>query len=137
MYNYDWWSFDKDLMLDFNHFLKKINIRSCITLGFIDQEYSNLNRHGEIDHGLGIDVEYFHPTITLDDRMRYIGTIIAQHDMSKCAASSTEDGASRCESSASAWSIGLSRQCAATLLIIAQCFCLCHFFHRKHLACPV
>ena len=22
MYNYDWWSFDKDLMLDFNHFLK-------------------------------------------------------------------------------------------------------------------
>ena len=28
MYNYDWWSFDKDLMLDFNHFLKKINTRS-------------------------------------------------------------------------------------------------------------
>ena len=83
MYNYDWWSFDKDLMLDFNHFLKKINTRSCINLGFIDEEYNNLNRHGEVDYGLGIDVEYFHPTITLDDRMRYIGTIIAQHDMSK------------------------------------------------------
>ena len=83
MYNYDWWSFDKDLMLDFNHFLKKINTRSCINLGFIDEEYNNLNRHGEIDYGLGIDVEYFHPTITLDDRMRYIGTVIAQQDMSK------------------------------------------------------
>ena len=83
MYNYDWWSFDKDLMLDFNHFLKKINTRSCINLGFIDEEYDNLNRHGEIDYGLGIDVEYFHPTITLDDRMRYIGTVIAQQDMSK------------------------------------------------------
>ena len=43
MYNYDWWSFDKDLMLDFNHFLKKINTRSCINLGFIDVEYDNLN----------------------------------------------------------------------------------------------
>ena len=83
MYNYDWWSFDKDLMLDFNHFLKKINTRSCINLGFIDEEYDNLNRHGEVDYGLGRDVEYFHPTITLDDRMRYIGTVIAQQGMSK------------------------------------------------------
>ena len=64
MYNYDWWSFDKDLMLDFNHFLKKINIRSCINLGFIDEEYNNLNRHGEIDYGLGIDaVSYTHLTL--------------------------------------------------------------------------
>ena len=83
MYNYDWWSYDKDIMKDFNHFLKKINTRSCINLGFIDEEYNNLNRHGEIDYGLGMDVEYFHPTITLDDRMRYIGTVIAQHNMSK------------------------------------------------------
>ena len=83
MYNYDWERFNKYLMDDFNHFLKKINTRACINLGFIDEEYNNLNRHGEIDHGLGRDVEYFHPTITLDDRMRYIGTVIAQQDMSK------------------------------------------------------
>ncbi len=82
MYNYDWWSYDKDIMKDFNHFLKKINTRACINYGFIDEEYENLNRHGELDHGLGRNVEYFHPTITLDDRMRYIGTVIAQHDMS-------------------------------------------------------
>ena len=82
MYNYDWWSYDKDIMKDFNHFLKKINTRACIKYGFIDEKYDNTNRHGEVDHGLGRDVEYFHPTITLDDRMRYIGTVIAQQDMS-------------------------------------------------------
>ena len=32
MYNYDWWSYDKDIMKDFNHFLKKINTRACICL---------------------------------------------------------------------------------------------------------
>ena len=82
MYNYDWWSYDKDIMKDFNHFLKKINTRACINYGFINEDYVNINRHGEVDHGLGRDVEYFHPTITLDDRMRYIGTVIAQQDMS-------------------------------------------------------
>ena len=38
MYNYDWWSYDKDIMKDFNHFLKKINTRACINYGFIDEE---------------------------------------------------------------------------------------------------
>lgn len=83
-YEYDWESnYDKDIMLDFNHFLKKINTRACIQNGFIDEDYDPVNRHGKIDHGLGYDVEYFHPTITLDDRMRYIGTEIAAADMSK------------------------------------------------------
>ena len=81
-YNYDWWSFDKDLMLDFNHFLKKVNQRAAIKLGYSDDLYENLNRHGAIDLGLGENVEYFHPTITLDDRMRFIGTEIAQSRMS-------------------------------------------------------
>ena len=81
-YNYDWWSFNKDLMLDFNHFLKKINDRAAINQGYSDDLYENLNRHGVIDHGLGENVEYFHPTITLDDRMRFIGTEIAQSGMS-------------------------------------------------------
>ena len=80
-YNYDWWSFDKDLMLDFNHFLKKINNRAAIQQGFTNDQYENLNRHGVIDHGLGENVEYFHPTITLDDRMRFIGTEIATSRM--------------------------------------------------------
>lgn len=81
-YNYDWWSYDKDLMLDFNHFLKKINNRAAIQQGFTNDQYENLNRHGVIDHGLGENVEYFHPTITLDDRMRFIGTEIATSRMS-------------------------------------------------------
>ncbi len=81
-YNYDWENYDKELMKEFNWFLYKINERSCIHLGYLDEEYENVNRHGEIDYGLGEDVEYFHPTITLDDRMRFIGTEIASADMS-------------------------------------------------------
>jgi len=81
-YNYDWWNYDKELMKEFNWFLYKINQRSCIQLGYLDEEYKNVNRLGKIDYGLGEDVEYFHPTITLDDRMRFIGTEIASADMS-------------------------------------------------------
>lgn len=81
-YNYDWSTFDPVLMKDFNWFLKKINQRACIHHGFIDETYEGLNRKGEIDYGLGENVEYFHPTITLDDRMRFIGTEIASADMS-------------------------------------------------------
>ena len=69
-------------MKDFNWFLQKINQRSCIQMGYIDEQYENLNRHGKTDYGLGEDVEYFHPTITLDDRMRFIGTQIASAPMS-------------------------------------------------------
>ena len=81
-YNYDWLKLDQELMKEFNWFLRKINQRACINFGFIDEKYEAVNRHGKPDPGLGFDVEYFHPTITLDDRMKYIGTVIAQADMS-------------------------------------------------------
>ena len=81
-YLHDWNTYDKELMKDFNWFLYKVNQRACIQQGFISEKYEAVNRHGEEDYGLGIDVEYFHPTITLDDRMRFIGTTIAQSDMS-------------------------------------------------------
>ena len=80
-YNYDWWLYDKEIMQDFNWFLYKINQRACINLGYLDETYDEVNRFGEVDYGLGRDVEYFHPTITLDDRMRYIGQVIAKADM--------------------------------------------------------
>ena len=75
-YSYNWNNYDKDLLLDFNHFLKKINQRACIQYGYIDEVYESKNRHGKEDFGLGIDVEYFHPSITLDDRMNFIATRI-------------------------------------------------------------
>jgi len=81
-YNYDWWNYDKELMKEFNWFLYKVNQRSGIQLGYIDETYEAVNRHGDNDFGLGEDVEYFHPTITLDDRMRFIGQEIASLDTS-------------------------------------------------------
>jgi hypothetical protein len=82
-YNYDWaGKINRDLLLEFNWFFRQINDRACINLGFIQAEYLAVNRKGDPDPGLGREVEYFHPTITLDDRMRYIGTVIAQKDMS-------------------------------------------------------
>ena len=78
----NFYNFDKELMLDFNWFLYKINERANITMGFVDEKYSNVDRHGDIDWGLEKDVEYFHPTITLDDRMRYIAKSISNADIS-------------------------------------------------------
>ena len=82
LYNYDWQNYDKELMKEFNWFLYKVNQRSGIQLGYINEEYESVNRHGKNDFGLGEDVEYFHPTITLDDRMRFIGQEIASLDTS-------------------------------------------------------
>jgi len=82
-YNYNWYNFDKELMKDFNWFLHKINKRACINYGFIKEKYEAVNRFGQEDWGLGEDVEYFHPTITLDDRMRYICQVIVKHPMSE------------------------------------------------------
>lgn len=78
----NFYNFNEDLMLDFNWFLYKINERSNIEMGFIRGDYINLNRHSELDWGLDKDVEYFHPTITLDDRMRYIAESISRADIS-------------------------------------------------------
>lgn len=82
-YSYDWWNYDKELMAEFNWFLRKVNQRACINYGFIDEEYHAVNRFGNQDYGLGRNVEYFHPTITLDDRMRYICTSIVNSGMSR------------------------------------------------------
>lgn len=76
------YNFNQEIMKDFNWFLYKINQRACINLGFIKEEYVEENRFGKLDYGLGRDVEYFHPSITLDDRMRYIGTVIANQKIS-------------------------------------------------------
>jgi len=81
-YNYNWWAYNKEIMRDFNWFIYKINQRACINLGYLDEEYTNTNRKGKIDYGLAKNVEYFHPTITLDDRMRYIGKNIASANIS-------------------------------------------------------
>ena len=81
-YNYDWYNYNTELMKEFNWFLYKINERSNIQLGYVDDVYENVNRHGKVDYGLQEDVEYFHPTITLDDRMRFIGQEIASLDTS-------------------------------------------------------
>lgn len=71
-YGFDWRTYDPAVMQDFNWFLRKVNQRACIAQKFIKEKYEARNRNGDIDHGLGFDVEYFHPTITLDDRMRFI-----------------------------------------------------------------
>ena len=58
-YNYDWWKYDTELMKEFNWFLYKVNERSNIQLGYVDDVYENVNRHGKVDYGLQEDVEYF------------------------------------------------------------------------------
>lgn len=82
-YNYDWWKYDTDLIKEFNHFLIKVNERACIQHGFMDHKYQPVDRFGNFDYGLQFDVEWFHPTITLDDRMRFIVENIASSGMSK------------------------------------------------------
>lgn len=81
-YDFDWSNFNKEIMGDFNWFLYKVNQRACINHGYDDSKYEGVNRKGEIDYGLGINVEYFHPTITLDDRMRFIAENISTADIS-------------------------------------------------------
>lgn len=82
-YNYDWYTYDKGIMKDFNWFFRKINQRAAIAQGFTNETYVAERRDGSVDYGLGENVEYFHPTITLDDRMRYIIENIAPADIGK------------------------------------------------------
>jgi len=56
---------DVEKFLDFKYFIQKVNERSEWSRGLI-KEY-NYN-----EHALNPEVEYFHPTITYDDRMVYI-----------------------------------------------------------------
>lgn len=57
---------DEEVMNDVGHFFRKVNDRSLYNLG-INDSYDDGG-----DAALGLTVEYFHPAITLDDRMRYI-----------------------------------------------------------------
>lgn len=81
-YNYNWYNYNNNLMKEFNWFLYKINQRSNIEHKFSNEIYENVDMFGNEDFGLHYDVEYFHPTITLDDRMRFIATKIATSNMS-------------------------------------------------------
>lgn len=58
------------------YFFNKVNDRALYQMGIKDS-YDN-----EGDDALGETVEYFHPQITLDDRMRYIMENIVLSDMS-------------------------------------------------------
>lgn len=80
--SYDWHSYNPEIMKDFNWFLYKVNQRSEINLGFSKETYEAVNRHGEEDFGLGKNVEYFHPSICYDDRMRFIAENISSANMS-------------------------------------------------------
>lgn len=79
-YHYNWeGQYDRELMKDFNWFLRKVDERASIEKGIIDGTYEPVNRHGQHDPGLETGVEWFHPVITLDDRMRYIAEVIVHH----------------------------------------------------------
>jgi hypothetical protein len=56
----------KDLLEEMNFFLRKVNERALFQQGVLPS-YDD-----ERVAALGLEVEYFHPTITLDDRMNYI-----------------------------------------------------------------
>jgi hypothetical protein len=58
---------DKELFKKFNYFLIKMNERSEFQYGLRDRYIEPEN-----DPALGYEVEWFHPSILYDDRMRYI-----------------------------------------------------------------
>jgi hypothetical protein len=55
-----------EVVKDIGRFFNKVNERALYNMGIVDTYDS------EGDDALGESVEYFHPQITLDDRMRYI-----------------------------------------------------------------
>ena len=55
-----------EVVKDIGRFFNKVNERALYNMGVLDT-YSS-----DGDDALGETVEYFHPQITLDDRMRYI-----------------------------------------------------------------
>ncbi len=63
---------DKNVLSEFNHFLNKVNLRTCIEKGWTEDNYLAEDMDGNPCPALEKDVEYFHPVITMDDRMRYI-----------------------------------------------------------------
>ena len=59
-------SVNMEVVKDVGYFFNKVNERSLWQMG-VNESYSS-----EGDAALGETVEYFHPQLTLDDRMRYI-----------------------------------------------------------------
>ena len=58
-------SLDWDVLKDYEHFVKMVNRRTLFQKGIVDS-------YKPSDPALGLEVEYFHPSITADDRMVYI-----------------------------------------------------------------
>jgi len=58
--NIDW-----DVLKDYEHFVKMVNRRTLFQKGIVES-------YNPTDPALGLEVEYFHPSITADDRMVYI-----------------------------------------------------------------
>ena len=58
-------SIDWDILKDYEHFVKMVNRRTLFQKGIVES-------YNPSDPALGLEVEYFHPSITADDRMVYI-----------------------------------------------------------------
>ena len=58
-------SIDWDILKDYEYFVKMVNRRTLFQKGIVDS-------YNPTDPALGLEVEYFHPSITADDRMIYI-----------------------------------------------------------------
>jgi len=58
-------SIDWDILKDYEYFVKMVNRRTLFQKGIVDS-------YNPTDPALGLEVEYFHPSITADDRMVYI-----------------------------------------------------------------
>ena len=58
-------SIDWAVLKDYEHFVKMVNRRTLFQKGIVES-------YNPTDPALGLEVEYFHPSITADDRMVYI-----------------------------------------------------------------
>lgn len=68
---------DWDILEEIKFFFNQVNDKALYNMGIKD----SYNDHGI--EALGLTVEYFHPQITLDDRMRYIAENIVYSDISQ------------------------------------------------------
>ena len=55
--NIDW-----DVLKDYEHFVKMVNKRTLFQKGIVES-------YNQTDPALGLEVDYFNPSITADDRM--------------------------------------------------------------------
>ena len=76
----DLWDYDKELMAELGHFLKKANEQALYNRG-LQPTYEGVDRHGVPHPALARDIEWYHPTITLDERMNNIARYIVTADV--------------------------------------------------------